>query len=110
MVSPSQFWCSVLSLVQALIDVPDMVRGQMNFKRLTLTDIKIAIKRVPNKKTLIATMEAAGIIISEMVGTSEAMLAAVLMTEFYFVCRCQEQVGKQLMGKKTHCSKEESLT
>ncbi|KAJ0766223.1 putative ribosomal protein L14 [Helianthus annuus] len=44
-----------------------MVRGQMNFKRLTLTDIKIDIKRVPNKKTLIAAMEVAGIIISEMV-------------------------------------------
>ncbi|KAF5796742.1 hypothetical protein HanXRQr2_Chr08g0355361 [Helianthus annuus] len=38
----------------------------MNFKRLTLIDIKIDIKRVPNKKTLIAVMEAAGIIISEM--------------------------------------------
>ncbi|KAM0071632.1 putative ribosomal protein L14 [Helianthus debilis subsp. tardiflorus] len=43
-----------------------MVRGQMNFKRLTLINIKIDIKRVPNKKTLIAAMEAAGIIISEM--------------------------------------------
>ncbi|KAJ0700214.1 putative ribosomal protein L14 [Helianthus annuus] len=50
----------------ALIDAPDMVRAQMNFKRLTLIDIKIDIKRVPNKKTLIAAMEAAGII-SEMV-------------------------------------------
>ncbi|KAM0013511.1 putative ribosomal protein L14 [Helianthus debilis subsp. tardiflorus] len=62
-----------------------MVRGQMNFKRLTLIAIKIDIKRVPNKKTLIVAMEVAGIIISEMVGTSEAMLAAFLMTEFYFV-------------------------
>ncbi|KAM0055351.1 putative ribosomal protein L14 [Helianthus debilis subsp. tardiflorus] len=44
-----------------------MVRGQMNFKRLTLIAIKIDIKRVPNKKTLIAAMEAAGITISEMV-------------------------------------------
>ncbi|KAM0036817.1 putative ribosomal protein L14 [Helianthus debilis subsp. tardiflorus] len=34
-----------------------MVRGQMNFKRLTLIAIKIDIKRVPNKKTLIAAME-----------------------------------------------------
>ena len=32
----------------------------MNFKRLTLTDITIDIKRVPNKKTLVAAMEAAG--------------------------------------------------
>ncbi|KAL8055234.1 hypothetical protein ABFX02_04G043700 [Erythranthe guttata] len=38
-----------------------MVRGQMNFKRLSLTDIKIDIKRVPNKKTLIAAMEAADV-------------------------------------------------
>ncbi|KAJ0578718.1 putative ribosomal protein L14 [Helianthus annuus] len=38
-----------------------MVRGQMNFKRLTLIDIKIDIKRVPNKKTLIAAMEAADV-------------------------------------------------
>ncbi|KAJ0611628.1 putative ribosomal protein L14 [Helianthus annuus] len=45
----------------ALVDSPDMVRGQMNFKRLTLTDIKIDIKRVPNKKTLIAAMEAADV-------------------------------------------------
>lgn len=37
-----------------------MVRSQMNFKRLSLTDIKIDIKRVPKKKTLIDAMEAAG--------------------------------------------------
>lgn len=37
-----------------------MVRGQMNFKRLTLTDIKIDINRVPKKKTLVAALEAAG--------------------------------------------------
>ncbi|KAG4208507.1 hypothetical protein ERO13_A03G137050v2 [Gossypium hirsutum] len=34
---------------QALVDVPDMVRGQMNFKRLTLTDITIDILHVKNK-------------------------------------------------------------
>lgn len=45
---------------QALVDAPDMVRSQMNFKRLSLTDIKIDIKRVPKKKALIAAMEAAG--------------------------------------------------
>ena len=45
---------------QALIDAPDMVRGQMNFKRLTLTDITIDIPRVPKKKTLIEAMEKAG--------------------------------------------------
>lgn len=32
----------------------------MNFKRLSLTDIKIDISRIPKKKTLIAAMEAAG--------------------------------------------------
>ncbi|XP_039060716.1 uncharacterized protein LOC120204760 [Hibiscus syriacus] len=34
---------------RALVDAPDMVRGQMNFKRLTLTDITIDIPRVPKK-------------------------------------------------------------
>ncbi|KAB1993378.1 hypothetical protein ES319_D13G026900v1 [Gossypium barbadense] len=34
---------------QALVDAPDMVRGQMNFKRLTLTDIIIDIPHVKNK-------------------------------------------------------------
>lgn len=46
--------------LQALVDAPDMVRSQMNFKRLTLTDIKIDINRVPKKKTLIDAMEKAG--------------------------------------------------
>ena len=32
----------------------------MNFKRLSLTDIKIDIKRIPKKKDLIQAMEAAG--------------------------------------------------
>lgn len=35
-----------------------MVRHQVNFKRLSLTDIKIDIKRSPKKKFLIAAMEA----------------------------------------------------
>ncbi|KAB2097216.1 hypothetical protein ERO13_A01G145536v2 [Gossypium hirsutum] len=34
---------------QELVDAPDMVRGQMNFKRLTLTDITIDIPHVKNK-------------------------------------------------------------
>lgn len=46
--------------VQALVDAPDMVRSQMNLKRLSLTDIKVDIKRVPKKKDLIKAMEAAG--------------------------------------------------
>ncbi|KAJ0450027.1 putative ribosomal protein L14 [Helianthus annuus] len=51
----------VIDQNRALVDAPDMVRGQMNFKRLTLTDIKIDIKRVPNKKTLVAALEAADV-------------------------------------------------
>ncbi|RRT44721.1 hypothetical protein B296_00055595 [Ensete ventricosum] len=38
-----------------------MVRGQMNFKRLSLTDIRIDIPRVPRKQTLIAAIEAADV-------------------------------------------------
>ncbi|KAG6382545.1 hypothetical protein SASPL_157784 [Salvia splendens] len=34
---------------------------QMNFKRLSLTDIKIDIKRVPKKKAPVAAMEAADV-------------------------------------------------
>lgn len=45
---------------QALVDAPDMIRSQINFKRLSLTDIKIDIKRVPKKTTLIKAMEEAG--------------------------------------------------
>ncbi|CAK9149735.1 unnamed protein product [Ilex paraguariensis] len=46
---------------RALVDAPDMVRCQMNFKRLSLTDIKIDITRTPKKKALIAAMEAADV-------------------------------------------------
>ncbi|RZB60090.1 putative 60S ribosomal protein L14, partial [Glycine soja] len=42
---------------RALVDAPDMVRSQVNFKRLSLTDIKIDIKRVPKKKGLVKVME-----------------------------------------------------
>ena len=41
-----------------------MVRSQMNFKRLSLTDIKIDIKRVPRKKELIEAMKAAGTLLN----------------------------------------------
>jgi hypothetical protein len=47
-------------LVQALVDSPKMVRSQMNFKRLSLTDINIDISRVRKKKVLIEAMESAG--------------------------------------------------
>ncbi|KAJ7977216.1 60S ribosomal protein L14 [Quillaja saponaria] len=46
---------------RALVDAPNMVRTQVNFKRLSLTDIKIDINRVPKKKSLIAAMEAADV-------------------------------------------------
>ncbi|EXB93728.1 60S ribosomal protein L14-2 [Morus notabilis] len=36
----------VIDQNRALVDAPDTVRSQMNFKRLSLTDIKIDIKRV----------------------------------------------------------------
>ncbi|XP_020248355.1 60S ribosomal protein L14-2-like isoform X3 [Asparagus officinalis] len=51
----------VIDQNRALVDAPDLVRGPMNFKRLTLTDIKIDIPRIPKKKSLIAAMEAADV-------------------------------------------------
>ncbi|XP_023006320.1 60S ribosomal protein L14-2-like [Cucurbita maxima] len=48
----------VIDQNRALVDAPDMERSQMNFKRLSLTDIKIDIKRVPKKKELIEAMKA----------------------------------------------------
>ncbi|KAH9326113.1 hypothetical protein KI387_006291, partial [Taxus chinensis] len=44
---------------RALVDAPKMVRCQLNFKRLSLTDIKIDIPKTPKKKVLIEAMEAA---------------------------------------------------
>ncbi|KNA14123.1 hypothetical protein SOVF_110530 [Spinacia oleracea] len=38
-----------------------MVRGQMNLKRLSLTDIKVEIEKSPNKKTLVEAMETADV-------------------------------------------------
>ncbi|KAL2323745.1 hypothetical protein Fmac_028124 [Flemingia macrophylla] len=51
----------VIDQTRALVDAPDMVRSQVNLKRLSLTDIKIDIKRVPKKKDLIQAMEAADV-------------------------------------------------
>ncbi|XP_011004022.1 PREDICTED: 60S ribosomal protein L14-2-like [Populus euphratica] len=51
----------VIDQNRALVDAPDMVRSQMNFKRLSLTDIKIEINRVPKKKALIEAMEKADV-------------------------------------------------
>ncbi len=45
---------------QALVDRPDMVRKQINFKRLVLTDFKIEIPRLAKKKVLSAALEESG--------------------------------------------------
>lgn len=45
---------------QALVDRPDMVRKQINFKRLVLTDFKIDIPRLAKKKVLSAALEESG--------------------------------------------------
>ncbi|KAF9591984.1 hypothetical protein IFM89_011116 [Coptis chinensis] len=46
---------------RALVDTHDMVRSQMNFKRHSLTDIKIDIPRVPKKRSLIQAMDATNV-------------------------------------------------
>ncbi|KAL2325146.1 hypothetical protein Fmac_024204 [Flemingia macrophylla] len=51
----------VIDQTRALVDAPDMVRTQINLKRLSLTDIKIDIKRIPKKKDLIKAMEDADV-------------------------------------------------
>ncbi|KAG7970332.1 hypothetical protein I3843_07G078400 [Carya illinoinensis] len=51
----------VINQNRALMDAPDMERSQMNFKRLSLTDLKIDIKRVPKKKELLDAMEKADV-------------------------------------------------
>ncbi|KAI3968845.1 hypothetical protein MKX01_028995 [Papaver californicum] len=51
----------VIDQNRALVDAPDMERSQINFKRLSLTDIKIDIGRIPKKKVLIDAMEAADV-------------------------------------------------
>ncbi|CAL9765664.1 unnamed protein product [Musa acuminata subsp. burmannicoides] len=58
---PQSFEFCLDSHLKALVDSPDMVRGQINFKRLSLTDIKIDIPRVPKKKTLLDAMVAADV-------------------------------------------------
>ncbi|MCL7030565.1 hypothetical protein MKW94_025211 [Papaver nudicaule] len=51
----------VIDQHRALVDAPDMEKSQMNFKRLSLTDIKIDIGRIPKNKVLIDAMEAADV-------------------------------------------------
>jgi large subunit ribosomal protein L14e len=47
----------VIDQNRALVDSPDMVRTQINFKRLSLTDITIEIPRMPKKKVLKKAVE-----------------------------------------------------
>eukprot|EP00271_Cylindrocystis_brebissonii_P016148 TRINITY_DN39387_c0_g1_i1.p3 TRINITY_DN39387_c0_g1~~TRINITY_DN39387_c0_g1_i1.p3 ORF type:complete len:128 (-),score=39.23 TRINITY_DN39387_c0_g1_i1:469-852(-) len=49
----------VIDQNRALVDAPDMVRKQMNFKRLALTDLVVKIGPSPKKKELIEAIEAA---------------------------------------------------
>ncbi|PKU69407.1 putative 60S ribosomal protein L14 [Dendrobium catenatum] len=51
----------VIDQNQALVDAPDIVRGQINFKRLSLTYIKIDIPKIPKKSKLIVAMDAADV-------------------------------------------------
>lgn len=111
--------CLIVVLTcQALVDAPDMVRGQVNFKRLSLTDIKIDIPRVPKKKSLIAAMEAAGNTISSCI---ECKSISAFQIGFYFPvystndekywnCRCKEQVGEQFMGQEADCAEKKSFS
>lgn len=70
----------VTCLLQALVDAPDMVRSQMNFKRISLTDIKIDINRVPKKKALIEAMEKAG---KGVVLTESCVICALNTSSLY---------------------------
>ncbi|XVF09987.1 hypothetical protein REPUB_Repub07fG0145400 [Reevesia pubescens] len=45
----------------ALVNAPNIVKGQMNFKMLVLTNIKIDVLRVPKNKTLTEAMEKANV-------------------------------------------------
>ncbi|XP_038717548.1 60S ribosomal protein L14-2-like [Tripterygium wilfordii] len=54
----AMIWDEIAQLINALIKLQ---RTQMNFKRLSLTDIKIEINRVPRKKNLIEAMEKADV-------------------------------------------------
>ncbi|KAJ7555380.1 hypothetical protein O6H91_05G035700 [Diphasiastrum complanatum] len=51
----------VIDQNRALVDHPEIVRKQINFKRLSLTDLKVEIPRMPKKKQLQQAIEAADI-------------------------------------------------
>eukprot|EP00884_Botryococcus_braunii_P015723 jgi/Botrbrau1/2834/Bobra.0125s0041.1 len=46
---------------RALVDHPDEIRRQMNFKRLALTPYKIEIQRLAKKKELKEALETSGV-------------------------------------------------
>ncbi|PWZ23891.1 Actin-41 [Zea mays] len=54
---PSEYEDYHVGIPFGTLDAPDMVRCWMNFKRFSLTDIKINIKRVPKNTTLIKLAE-----------------------------------------------------
>ncbi|MED6115539.1 hypothetical protein PIB30_091668, partial [Stylosanthes scabra] len=51
----------VMDQNRALVDAPDMVSSQVNFKRLSLTGLKVDIKRDRRKNELIKAMEDADV-------------------------------------------------
>ena len=85
-----------------------MVRSQVNFKRLSLTDIKIDIKRVPKKKDLVKAME-------DVVSLLFYWLLLLLILslgynwKYLFMLLVNEQVGEEFMGKKTLCQEEKGI-
>lgn len=55
------FWLlSGVPSAQALIDAPGLVRQQINYKRLSLTDIVVEIPKCPKKSDLKEALKAAG--------------------------------------------------
>lgn len=46
-----------MTLLQALVDLPEETRRVINFKRLALTDFKVTIPRSCNKKVLKEALE-----------------------------------------------------
>lgn len=82
----------------------------MNFKRLSLTDIKIDIPRIPKKKSLVAAMEAAGKISYKKHEQSNLYCSYNWGDgDENYGGRCEEQVGQQLLGEEADCSEEESF-
>eukprot|EP00899_Mesostigma_viride_P008194 jgi/Mesvir1/17376/Mv08680-RA.1 len=51
----------VVDQTRALVDAPDMQRGPISFRRLSLTDLKVDIKRIPKKADLVKAWAAADV-------------------------------------------------